>query len=275
MKKILYVLVALFAINSLLTALAPVTVVVRDDGSNLSVKLVNTRSGVEYYSGEVDEASENGSGYATFVIGEGDPDWGDVPKSIATNASVVLNIYNNGILIEQQRIDKLVQESARSAQLPSNVNVSNNFSAGGNIQAGGNLVVKDTLIVEGPSNFGGNVEVTGNINVGGVLTYSSATASGNEFTDDVDVEEVIANILIYVGGTDTTVTINAENDLNPNLPNNATYTFIHSYENDDYLDLIIKDSFDNTIYLYFGQSITLFKINGKFYIQQPSYGQGG
>lgn len=262
MRKLVYAFLALFTISQVAMSLAPVTVVVRDDGMNLSVKLINTNTGEELYSETIDEdnVSTNGSGYSTFIIGEDDPDWGDLPSGLVDSTGVIIRILDNGTNIEEQRFDDVATTSARSAQSPGNFNVGSDFNVGGDGEVGGDFTV------EGDGSF------ENDFTVGGVFSYNPP-ANSNEFTDSMDVEDVISNIFLFIEGDDDDVHIIADEQLNTNLPDNAAYTFIHAHNDNNYY-LRIEDSFGDSIWLSSGQSITLLKINGKFYFQQPMFYEG-
>lgn len=263
MRKLIFAFLALFAISQVALSLAPVTVVVRDDGMNLSVQLINTSNDEVLYSEDIDEdnVTTNGSGYATFIIGEDDPDWGSLSSNLADNTNIVVRIKNSGSTLEDQRFDEVATTSARSAQSPGNFNVGEDLGVGGDMGVGGDFTV------EGDGSFDGNFMV------GGIFSYYTPEIPENEFEDESagEVGAILNNIFVFIDGADDDIQVDADDDLNSGLPDNATYTFIHANDNDNDYYLRIEDSFGNRVWLYEGDSITLIKINGKFHFQQPIF----
>ena len=263
MRKLIFAFLALFMISQVAMSLAPVTVVVRDDGMNLSAKLINTNTGEELYSADIDEDDVvvNGSGYSTFIIGEDDPDWGDLASGLVDSTNIIIRILNNNDILEDQRFDGVALQSAQSSQSPGDFNVGSDFNVGGDAGVGGDFTV------EGDGSFDGNFMV------GGIFSYYTPEEPENEFEDSTDVGDILNNILVFVEGAEDNVIIEAEENLNEDLPDNATYTFIHANDDEQYPGqgyyLRIEDSYGNTVYLNEGDSITLIKINGKYYFQQP------
>ncbi|MFA7325742.1 MAG: hypothetical protein WC121_03695 [Candidatus Kapaibacterium sp.] len=125
MKRILIFISLLVAATSLAYSLAPVTVVLNNDGDNLTVRFSDYTNGtpIPIDSGGVrtiPTQTPNASGTCSFVVGEGDPDWGNIPPS-RVNSYVLIEVFDNGSLVAQFRLDELIQDAAQNEHLPSGV----------------------------------------------------------------------------------------------------------------------------------------------------------
>jgi hypothetical protein len=250
MKNLFIYISLLIAATTLAYSLAPVTVVLNNDGDNVTAKLNDYSSGSPVQVGGTAEyniptLTDNGSGYSSFVMGQGEEDWGNIPKS-KVNSNVILDVYKAGTLIAQFRLDQLIEVSARTERLPSNVNIS------------------QELNVAGESTFQANSEFKGQVKVTGVLVQAS-----NEFKTRNQLGEIESNIMIFTGKNDLTIN---DNHFSSNLVNGATYTIINKGGGQDFPSLTIE--LDNGYaYLSQNQAATIIKIGGKlFIVSQPANG---
>lgn len=115
MKKItlLLFLMLTFYIGS--KALEPVRVGLNyPTGGNFQVSLVDytdQNNPQTLYGPITENMNPNSSGVVSFVVGEGDIDWGNKPFSII-NSKLLMNIEKDGNLVAQYRLDELINNQA-------------------------------------------------------------------------------------------------------------------------------------------------------------------
>lgn len=254
MKNLFIYISLLIAATTLAYSLAPVTVVLNNDGDNLTAQLNDYSSGsavpVENIGAiTIPSTTPNGSGYVSFVVGEGDPDWGNIPKT-SVNSNVILDILDNGTLVAQFRLDQLIETTARTERLPSNVTI------------GKKLRIEGEIKVDSTATFEKEVEVKGKLKVTGVLVQAS-----NTFSDSTEVGNITSNIMIFIGDNYTGL---QESSFSEDLVDGATYTIIN--KGGDSLTISLDN--EGFVYLNPNQAATIIKIGGVLYIvSQP--GQGG
>ena len=239
MKKT-FLLISIFVIATTLAySLAPVTVVLNNDGDNLTVRLNDYSSGNPVQVGDkavytIPAVTPNGSGMTNFVVGEGDPDWGNIPPS-AVNSSVLLDIYDNNVLIGQFRLDRLIELTARTEKVPKL------------------RVAKIT--VDSAATFEQQVEIKGS------LVLSSG------FFDDYlnPIGSLTTNIMIY-NGFNQTVNL-TEADFNILLTNGTTYTIVNNSVATT-VSITLNNGDTASINTY--QSTTIIKLgNALFFVSKP------
>lgn len=255
MKNLFIYISLLIAATTLAYSLAPVTVVLNNDGDNVTAKLNDYSSGSPVQVGDKAEytiptLTENGSGFSSFVVGEGDPDWGGIAKG-SVNSNVVLDIYKAGTLIAQFRLDQLIETTARTERLPSTVSIGKELTVAGEIK------------VDSTATFAQKVEVKGQLNVTGVLRLAS-----NKFKTRNKLGDIESNIMIFNGTSSIAI---VESDFSNKLVNGASYTIINNGGDSFSIEL------DNggLYYIYQNQVVTIIKIGGVFYyVATPGF-QGG
>ncbi|MFN3195805.1 MAG: hypothetical protein ACE364_07655 [Chlorobiota bacterium] len=127
MKNILITIIIAIASTTLAYSLSPIVAVVNfSDGQNLSVS-VTSGSGPAIYTENIDPIDPNSSGLLVFPVGVGSTDWTNIDESTVTT-SHVLNVMDNGTVIAQLRLDGLIEASARSGLISSELRVKGNFS---------------------------------------------------------------------------------------------------------------------------------------------------
>lgn len=257
MKNLFIYISLLIAATTLGYSLAPVTVVLNNDGDNLTAQLNDYTTGsavaVDGIGAiTIPTVTANGSGYSTFVVGEGDVDWGDI-LSTSVNSNVILDIYDGDELVAQFRLDELQEVTARTERLPSRVTV------------GKELKVEGEIKVDSTATFEQEVEVKGRLRVTGVFVQAS-----NTFSDSTDLSDVTSNIMIFVGSSETII---EDENFSEDLVNGATYTIIHNGTGQNYpsLTLNLENGYAN---IYQNQAVTIIKIDDAFYIvSRPGGGE--
>jgi hypothetical protein len=127
MKKLLLLIAVAIASTTLAYSLSPIVAVVNySNGNNISVT-VTEGSGPAIYTENIDPVTPNSSGLLVFPVGVGSTDWTNINES-TVNTSHVLNVLDNGTLIAQFRLDYLIEVSARSGLISSELRVKGNFS---------------------------------------------------------------------------------------------------------------------------------------------------
>ena len=127
MKKLLLLIAVAITSTTLAYSLSPIVAVVNfSDGQNLSVS-VTSGSGPAIYTENIDPINPNSSGLLVFPVGVGSTDWTNIDESTVTT-SHVLNVMDNGTVIAQFRLDGLIEASARSGLVSSELRVKGNFS---------------------------------------------------------------------------------------------------------------------------------------------------
>ncbi|MFN3195806.1 MAG: hypothetical protein ACE364_07660 [Chlorobiota bacterium] len=127
MKKLLLLIAVAIASTTLAYSLSPIVAVVNySDGDNISVT-VTEGSNPSIYSENIDPVTPNSSGLLVFPVGVGSTDWTNINEASVTT-SHVLNVFDDGTLIAQFRLDYLVEVSARSGLIGSELRVKGNFS---------------------------------------------------------------------------------------------------------------------------------------------------
>lgn len=231
MKKT-FLLISLFLITATLAySLAPVTVVLNNDGDNLTVRLNDYTSGSPVQVGNqaeytIPSVTPNGSGMSSFVVGEGDIDWGNIPPA-SINNSVILDVYDNSVLIAQFRLDRLIEITARSERVP--------------------RVRVAKITVDSAATFEQQVEIKG------PLVLSSGT-----FINAVELDTLTTNIMIFTGNGTSVV----EADFSNLLANGTTYTIVNQ---SIYGSLGITLDSGGPINLAINQSATIIKVGNKLY----------
>jgi|APTNR8051073442_1049403.scaffolds.fasta_scaffold02223_6 hypothetical protein len=261
MKNLFIYISLLIAATTLGYSLAPVTVVLNNDGDNLTAQLNDYTSGspvaVDGIGAiTVPTVTANGSGYSSFVVGEGDPDWGDITSS-KVNSNVILDIFDDGTLVAQFRLDELIEVTARNERLPSNVVIGEELKVEGEAKFDGDATFNGESTFKEKSTFDGQVTITS------VLTLAS-----NEFTDTEELGDITSNIMVFVGETDIDI---EESNFSSDLVNGATYTIVNN--GDDYFTIELDNG--GMYYIYENQVVTIIKIGGKlYYVSTPGFGEG-
>lgn len=237
MKNLLTYLSLLITATTIAYSLAPVTVVLRNDGNDLTVKLNNYSSGTAAQVGTVasrtiPSVTPNGSGYSSFVVGASEAAWDNISVD-SVNSNVILDVYDNNVLIAQFRLDQLMETTARNEKLPANLVVDDKLTVGGDLQVVGKAV------------FQQDVEVKGQ------LALSSST-----FSNAGDLQYIQTNIMVYDNFLPQTVT---EDDFSPFLLDGATYTILNKTS----APLTINLSNGTTAVLYDRNSAVILKLNGE------------
>lgn len=219
-EELYYIYVATFCSTTLAYSLAPVTVVLNNDGDNLTVRFSDYTNGtpIPIDSGggrTIPTQTPNASGVCSFVVGEGDPDWGGI-SSTKVNSNVILDIYDGTTLVAQFRLDELIETTARTEQLPSNVIIGNELKVEGESKFVGDATFKGETKFEEPATFDDEAKFKGQVTVNGVLKLNS-----NEFSDAEGLGEIESNIMVYVGEGEDDF---EESDFSNNLVNGATQT---------------------------------------------------
>ncbi|PKL78387.1 MAG: hypothetical protein CVV25_11760 [Ignavibacteriae bacterium HGW-Ignavibacteriae-4] len=271
MKNLFIYISLLIAATTLGYSLAPVTVVLNNDGDNITAQLNDYSSGSPVAVDGIDAiivptVTANGSGYSSFVVGEGDPDWGDI-LSTKVNSNVILDIYDNGTLVAQFRLDELQEQTARTEQLPSNVIIGNELKVEGDATFKGENTFKGVTTFKKQTTFEKDSKFEGQVTVTGVLKLKS-----NEFSDSVDIGDIETNIMVFVGGSDVDI---EESSFSNNLVNGATYTLVNNGtgQNDPYFSIDLDNG--DYVRVYPNQVVTLIRIGGNLYIvSRPGYGEG-
>lgn len=257
MKNLFIYISLLIAATTLGYSLAPVTVVLNNDGDNITAQLNDYSSGspvaVDGIGAiTVPTVTANGSGYSSFVVGEGDPDWGDI-LSTKVNSNVILDIYDNGTLVAQFRLDELQEQTARTEQLPSNVIIGNELKVEGDATFKGENTFKGVTTFKKQTTFEKDSKFEGQVTVTGVLKLKS-----NEFSDANGLGDIETNIMVFVGEDYLEI---YEDDFSNNLVNGATYTIVNNGSATLYIEL---DNGSN-LYIYTNQVIQLIRIGGNLY----------
>lgn len=233
MKRI-FLLISLFVIATTLAySLAPVTVVLNNDGDNLTAQLNDYSNGNPVPVNSIGlltipTITPNGSGVSSFVVGQGEEDWGNIPPS-AVNSSVILDIYDNGVLTAQFRLDQLIERTARTERLPIRVRV-------GEIKADSAATFEQQVEIKGP------------------LVLSIGT-----FSSSFELDTLKTNIMSYTGYSTLTVTENSQ--FGPPLTNGATYTIVNNGGGTLGINLI----YGGNASLSVGQSASIVKVNNYLY----------
>lgn len=127
MKNIVLTTIIAIASSTLAFSLSPIVAVVNfSDGQNLSVS-VTSGSGQAIYTENIDPITPSSSGLLVFPVGVGSTDWTNINEASVTT-SHVLNVMDNGTIIAQFRLDGLIEASARSGLISSELRVKGNFS---------------------------------------------------------------------------------------------------------------------------------------------------
>lgn len=122
MKNILIIIALAIASTTMAYSLSPISAVVNfDSGENISVSVTNG-SGPAIYTEDIEEMSPNSSGLLLFPVGVGSTAWDEIDEASVTT-SHVLNVMDNGTIIAQFRLDYLVDVSARSGLISSELRV--------------------------------------------------------------------------------------------------------------------------------------------------------
>ncbi len=273
MKNLFIYISLLIAATTLGYSLAPVTVVLNNDGDNLTAQLNDYTSGSPVAVDSIDAitvptVTANGSGYSSFVVGEGDPDWGDI-ASTRVNSNVILDIFDNGTLVAQFRLDELIEVTARSEKLPSDVVIGDELKVEGDLIVDSTATFKGETTFEGDATFEGESTFEEDATFDGQVTVTSVLKlASNEFSDLTGLGGITSNIMVFVG--DTTINID-ESDFSGDLVNGATYTIVN--EGTDYFTIEL----DNGSYIYVSENqvVTLIRIGGSLYlVAQSGFGQG-
>ena len=231
---------SLFVIATTLAySLAPVTCVLKNDGDHITVKLRDYSSGLPVQVGDsasrtIPTITPNGSGISTFILGEGDPDWGNIPPS-AVNSKVLVEIYDNGSLIRQTRLDDLIERAAI------------------NEKATKLRVAKFTA--DSAATFEQQVEIKGPL-----------VRSSSNFTDSLSFTSIVSNIMIYTGYNQL---LNiTESDFNPQLTNGTTYTIVNNNINLNVLNILLDNGDNVSLNTY--DSTTIIKLgNALYFVSKP------
>lgn len=237
MKKT-FLLISLFLITATLAySLAPVTVVLNNDGDNLTVRLNDYTSGSPVQVGNqaeytIPSVTPNGSGMSSFVVGEGDIDWGNIPPA-SINNSVILDVYDNSVLIAQFRLDRLIEITARSERVP--------------------IVRVAKITVDSAATFEQQVEIKGPL----VLSSGYFDQGTNQLSS------LVTNIMIFTGNGTSVV----EADFSNLLANGTTYTIVNQ---SIYGSLGITLDSGGPINLAINQSATIIKLgNALYFVSTP------
>ena len=127
MKKLLLLIAVAIASTAMAYSLSPIVAVVNySNGDDISVT-VTEGSGSPIYTENIDPVTPNSSGLLVFPVGVGSTDWTNINEASVTT-SHVLNVFDDGTLIAQFRLDYLVEVSARSGLISSELRVKGNFS---------------------------------------------------------------------------------------------------------------------------------------------------
>ncbi|MFA7325741.1 MAG: hypothetical protein WC121_03690 [Candidatus Kapaibacterium sp.] len=262
MKNLFIYITLLITATTLGYSLAPVTVVLNNDGDNITAQLNDYSTGSAVPVGNigaitVPTITPNGSGYSSFVVGEGDPDWGSI-SSTKVNSNVILDVYDGTTLVAQFRLDELQEITARNERLPSDVTVGDELKVEGGSTFEGDATFEGEATFEGGTTFEGQLEVTG------VFVQAS-----NEFTDSVEIGDITSNIMIFVGDEDVVI---EDESFSADLVNGATYTIINNGtgQNNPSLSFDLDNGY---AWISRYQAVTIIKLGGKLYIvSQPGFG---
>ncbi len=136
MKKVIFAVVAVLFVAISTKALEPVRIGLNypNPSGSLTVQLVDIATDTVVTSQTISGIEANNSGLVSLVVGENDPEWGNLPASLTSNSSIMVRVLDGGVFIKQFVFRDLVATQASTG----NGNIlDNGFNSTGGLTTSG------------------------------------------------------------------------------------------------------------------------------------------